>query len=177
MNTQTLPSPAFDENTLADSSAAKQKQVLLEWTAPSHFNHERSHRWYLISAVLVIGIAAYALLTGAWSVAVVTLLLGGVYFLTRREPTALKYVAIERDGMQFEGTFLQWSQCKEFWLVQTPLFTTLTITRKTGFPRLFSVQTGNIDPTVIRSTLSQFLPMKADQRETLLDVIIRICKL
>ncbi len=149
----------------------------MAWTAPAHFNHLRSNRWYLLSGVLVLAVAAYGIITGAWTLTLVTLLLGGVYFLVRREPTPLKEISLQVDGVEFEGMFTPWAQCKEFWLVATPLFTELRILRTSGLLREIRIQTGNIDPTLIRSTLSQFMAMRVDQREGLFDALIRICKL
>ncbi|MBI2635873.1 hypothetical protein HYW84_00935, partial [Candidatus Peregrinibacteria bacterium] len=137
-------------------------RVLLAWTAPSHFNHERSARWYLISGVLVISAAAYGVITGNWSVTLVSLLLGGVYFLTRHEAPPLKAIRIETDGVQFQDSFIPWAQCKDFWLIATPLYTELHIMRKGALKGEIRIQTGDISPLLIRSTLSQFLTMRAD---------------
>lgn len=151
--------------------------VLLAWSAPSHFHHERSPRWYLTASIIVLAIAAYGILSGAWSVALVSLLIGGVYFITRHEKPSVKSIRIERDGVQYEDLFAPWKDCKEFWMVKTPLYTELHILRASGFRREIIMQTGDIDPAQIRSTLSQFVLMKADQRERLLDALVRMCKL
>ena len=149
----------------------------LEWVAPSHHNHERSARWYAIFGIVILGISAYAVLSADWILAFVTVLLGGVYYLVRREPTPLKYIRIESDGFQFQNTFTPWNQCKEFWLVQTPLFNELHIRKHKGSPQEVSVHTGDIPVTEIRAVLSEYLTMREDQQETLLESIIRICKL
>lgn len=122
-------------------------------------------------------IAAYGVLSGAWTLTIVALLLGGVYFLVRREKTPLKAVRIEQDGVQYEEIFLPWTQCKDFWLITTPAYTELHVARSGRLRSEISVQIGDIDPTTLRSTLSRFLPMRGDQRERMLDFIIRICKL
>lgn len=152
-------------------------QVLLSWNAPSHCNHERSARWYLVSGVFVVAIAAYGILSGTWSVTLVSLMLGGVYFITRHEPMPLKDIRIETDGVQFQNSFTPWVQCKDFWLISTPLYTELHIARKGTVKGDIRIQTGDIDPLLIRSTLSQFLTMRTDQHERLFDAIIRLCKL
>jgi hypothetical protein len=176
----------LDTQTFTNSPAGPNEQttprvrtseVLMAWSAPSHHNHDRSKRWYVISGVLVLVIAAYGILSGNWSVTLVSLLLGGTYFLTRRETTALKTIRIETDGVQFEETFTPWSQCKDFWIITTPIYTELHIVRKGTLKSDIRIQTSDIDPIVIRSTLSQFLTMRPDQREHLFDVIIRLCKL
>ena len=79
--------------------------------------------------------------------------------------------------MQFDGTFTPWTQCGEFWLIQTPLYVELRILRRGALQGDIRIQTGNIDPLLIRSTVSQFLAMRADQKEHLFDAILRLCKL
>ncbi len=152
-------------------------KVLLQWSAPSHHNHDRSTRWYITGGIIVLLVSAYGILTGAWSLTLVTLLVGGSYYLVRREVTPMREIRIEIDGVQFEDSFTPWNQCGDFWLVQTPLFTDLHITRKGKFKGDIRIQTADIDPTLIRTTVSQFIPLRADQKERLMDVIIRLCKL
>ena len=155
----------------------REPTVLLSWTAPSHHNHEHSPRWYMIAGSLVLIVAAYGILSGAWTVTLVSLLLGGTYFLVRNESMPMRKMQIEIDGVQFDDTFTPWDQCKDFWIIQTPLYTELRLARKTRIGGDIRIQTGDIDPTLIRTTLSQFLPLRADQKEHIFDVIIRLCKL
>jgi hypothetical protein len=150
---------------------------VLAWSAPTHHNHDRSPRWYLIGGGVVLAVAAYAALTGAWTLTLVSLIIGGLYYLVRQEATPLKAIRLEQDGVQFERSFTPWRQCKEFWLIETPLFTELHILRSAGLRREIRIQTGDIDPIKIRAFLSQNLPMRVDQRERLFDALIRICKL
>ena len=131
----------------------------------------------MIAGGLVLVVAAYGILSGAWTLTLVSLLLGGTYFLVRNESTPLRRMQIEIDGVQFDDVFTPWDQCRDFWLVQTPLFTELRITRKSRSGGDIRIQTSDIDPTVIRTTVSQFLPLRADQKEHIFDVIIRLCKL
>jgi hypothetical protein len=84
---------------------------------------------------------------------------------------------IEEDGFRFADRFIPWSDCTDFWIIETPQFSRLHIARKGKGNRVVSIQTGDIDPTVIRTTISRFLPLRPDQRERLLDLIIRLCKL
>ncbi len=152
------------------------KTPLLEWTASTHPVHERSPRWYLIGSIVVLGTAVYAIVTGAWTVALVALLVGGIYFLLRREPPTFKHISLFSAGYTLDGQFTFWGDCKEFWLIHTPHFTELHIGKQRSRTQTI-IQTGSIDPTQIRSILSQFITMKSDQRERFLDAFIRFCKL
>ncbi len=165
------------QNSTTATPGLRVPKVLLAWSAATHFNHEHTPRWYMTGGAIVLIVAAYGILSGAWTLTLVSLLLGGVYFLVRNEKTPLRSIQIEIDGVQFEDSFTPWDQCKDFWLVQTPLFTELKIIRKSRFQSDIRIQTGEIDPTLIRTTLSQFIPLRPDQKEHFLDVIIRLCKL
>jgi hypothetical protein len=170
----------LDTNTLTTLPATptdSAHNVLLQWSAPSQYKHDRSSRWYLIAGIVTIAIAAYGILTGAWTLTLVTLLVGGVYYMTRHDEPALKDIRIERDGVDFDGTFTPWAQCKDFWLIKTPQYTELHIMRNQGLNREIRVHVGDIDPTLIRSTVSQFLTMRPNQHEHILDLLIRLCKL
>jgi hypothetical protein len=153
------------------------KEPLLEWTAPSHPVHERSPRWYLFGAVIVLASAAYGILTGAWTVALASILVGGVYFLLRKEPVTYKHIALLPAGYMLDGAFTFWGDCKEFWIIHTSAHTELHILKNRGPAKETIVQTAAIDPTQIRSILSQFIKMRPDQKERLLDAFIHFCKL
>ena len=165
------------QNGVSANPGLRVPQVLIAWSAPSHYNHERSNRWYAIGGTIVLIVAGYGILSGAWTVTLVSLLLGGVYYLVRREPMPVRTIQIEIDGVQFDDSFTPWSDCRDFWLVTTPLCTELRITRTLKLRGDIRIQTGQIDPTLIRTTVSQFIPLRADQQEHILDAIIRLCKL
>lgn len=152
-------------------------KLLLEWTAMITPHHERSPRWYLIGSLLVLAFAAYGILTGAWTMSLLAILLGGLYFLIRREPPMYKRIAIHENGYEYEGVFTYWADCQEFWLIHCPGYTQLHIRKKRGFERETVIQTGSIDPNEIRSLLSQYVHLTSDRNESLLDIIIRLCKL
>jgi len=121
--------------------------------------------------------AVYGIFTGAWSFALVILLVGGLYFLTRHLPATIAEIIIMERGFSFRGKFTSWQDCKEFWLIQTPAYTELHIQRRQGVDRAVLIHTADIEIPQIRSILSQFLPERSDQRERLVDMIIRFCKL
>ena len=151
---------------------------LFEWVAPTHYDHERTKRWYVVWGGIAFAIAFVALLTGAWSVSVVTVVVAATYAIAHHEETPLRRMRIERDGFTFGEVFVPWSGCKDFWLIKTPLFQELHIVRTSGSPREVCIHLNpEIDPTLLRTSLSQYLSIRPDQHERLLDIIIRLCKL
>ncbi|MBI3619269.1 hypothetical protein HY213_04540 [Candidatus Peregrinibacteria bacterium] len=148
----------------------------LSWSAPIHPVHERSKRWYLIGGIVALACAAYGILTGTWSLTLVTLLIAAMYYLLRKSPPIIKQITIAEIGVTFDGAFIPWSGFDGFWFIQTPLFIEVHLHR-TAAKQEMVIQTGEISVTDIRIALSQFLTERADRTERLVDRIIRICKL
>ncbi|MDD5041343.1 MAG: hypothetical protein PHX87_03675 [Candidatus Peribacteraceae bacterium] len=149
--------------------------ILLEWTAPERPPHNRGKRWYLIAGAVAILFLAYALFTQAWTFAVVIVLLGVIYGLIHGKPPITHTVQISSQGLQWDKHLIPWSDLNSFWMLQGAGYVEVHIERKKAGS--LQVQTGNNPPLEIASALSQFLPIISDRRETILDYIIRICKL
>ena len=150
---------------------------VLTWNAPSGHDHDRSPQWYLIGGVAVLACAVYGILTGSWSFALVSLLIGGLYFLVRKHEMPRRTIAISETGVNFEGTETPWTGCREFWILDTPLATELHITRKQGLDREIVIHMEEVPIDSVREFISTFLPENLNRRERLVDKFIRYCKL
>lgn len=150
---------------------------MLEWSGLIHPHHERSAQWYVVASTLLAALAVYGALTGAWTLTITCVLLGIVYYLTRNEPPAVRQIVIEEAGFEFEGSFFPWTECVEFWISHGPGYSELHILRQRGLNREVVIQTHDIDITLIRTTLSRFLPMRPEHKERVLDLLIRLAKL
>ncbi|TSC79399.1 MAG: Uncharacterized protein G01um101425_679 [Candidatus Peregrinibacteria bacterium Gr01-1014_25] len=151
--------------------------MLLSWDAPLRQAHERSKRWYMIAGGLVILVAAYSLLTGSWSTAVVAVLLGCIYYLLHGTQPPLKHISLTSHGVYFDGAFTRWEDCTGFWFVIAPGHQRLHIGRKDRKQGDIAIMVENVDAEKVRWTLSQFLSEQTNRSEHFLDTIIRICKL
>src|SRR3989344_6428363 len=150
---------------------------ILAWAAPALPVHERSKGWYIKGGVIALLLIAWGIISGSWTFSVVIVLCAGLYFLIRSHTPEAKPFIIAYQGVSFDGIFTQWDNLKNFRLLQTPTYTELTITQKARRSPTIHIQTGMVDPQLIRMALSQFLPEDSDHEEGLLDIIIRICKL
>ncbi len=140
-------------------------------------HHERSKRWYVIGSVIVLVGAVYGILSANWSFTLVILLLGGVYFLNRNAPPVIKSITINERGFDYDAKFTQWADTKDFWLIFTPHYTELHLMRKVGWDREVIIQTDDIDPATLREILTALVPERSNQKEKMVDIIIRFCKL
>lgn len=150
---------------------------LLQWRAPVVPHHERSARWYAIGAAVVIGSAAWGIISGNWSFALVALLLGATYYLTRNEPPLERTITVTEEGFSLKDRFTPWSDCQDFWLVYTPQYTELRIANTQRFRPDSVIQTGDVAPALIRQTLLQFVPERPNQHEHWTDRLLRALKL
>ena len=149
----------------------------LSWEALSVPAHDHSKGWYLRGGILIVILAAWGIVTGAWTFSLVLLLIGGIYFLLRSHTPSAKRIAIEGEGITLDGNFTPWSSLQSFWIIQTPSYTELHIRHLSIRTPQIVIQTGFTDLNILRKALSAFLPEDSNREEGFIDMIIRICKL
>ncbi len=149
----------------------------LRWEAPRHPVYERGIVWYAIGGTVVLAAAAYGILSGAWTLALVALLCGALYFLVRDHQLPNSTCVLTELGMELDGVFMPWSSLKGFWFLQTPSYTEIRFTPKTARASILNIQIGQQSPNEIRSFLSGVTTELTDQREGVLDTFSRFAKL
>lgn len=162
---------------MSDAAPLPGETPLLRWSAPVHPAHERTPRWYLIGGGIVLGVAAYGLLTGAWSLALVAVMCGAMYFLLRSHTFPDSTMLITQNGAKLDETFLSWQDAQGFWIMLTPEYEELHIVPRNPRSRELVIQTGDQELNRLRETIGAFIPELGDKRERFIDAIIRICKL
>lgn len=149
----------------------------LSWEALSAPAHERSKGWYIKGGVAIVILAAWGIISGAWTFSLVLLLIGGIYFLLRDHSPSPKRITIEARGVTFDGTFTPWTSLQSFWIIETPQYRELHIRPRSLKDSHIVIQTGFTDLNILKKTLSTFLPEDLEHQEGFIDMIIRICKL
>lgn len=151
--------------------------IHLEWQAQTRPDHVRSPRWYMFGGSLCAIMVAYGVFSGSWSTSLVFAFIPALYYLVRNQSHVQHTIRIMDLGVEFDGRLCVWGELKEFWILAGPGYHELHIApMKVSRPEIV-IQTGTIDPFVVRDTLGQFLPQIADRRERILDAIIRFCKI
>ncbi|MFH1444611.1 MAG: hypothetical protein ABIG34_04475 [Candidatus Peregrinibacteria bacterium] len=150
--------------------------IILEWSASERPPHTRGTRWYLLAGCIALLFLAYALYTQVWTFAVVIVLIIVVYGLIHSKPPIKHTVQITTQGLQWDKELIPWGDLTAFWMLQGSGYVELHIDRKRLGGNLI-VQTGDRTPIEIAEALAQFIPPIVDRRESILDYIIRICKL
>lgn len=149
---------------------------VLAWTAPSRPHVERTKRWYVTASVVLFIIVAYAIVTGAWTLAIVSVLAVGMYALIHDHLPPASTIELHDSGVLFNGDFVRWDQFIGFWFVRTPHYDELRIVPRHGGKRVV-IHLGTLDPAELRMILGQRIPELIHKRESIIDIFIRICKL
>jgi hypothetical protein len=151
-------------------------QPILEWEGRITPEHDRGKRWYVVSSIAVVVITAGAIIVGAWSLALVTLLCAGLYVLTHDHSPAPRRLSVFEHGLVFDGSYHTWNEFASFWFVKTRHYAELHLERADGrLPTI--VQTGDVHPDRIKQVFAGYIPYDPEKTENIFDTISRICKL
>ncbi len=153
-----------------------ESKPVLSWTALARPRVERTKRWYVTAGVVACAVVAYALFTGAWTLAIVTVIAGAMYPLVHDHRPPSASIALHDSGILFNDDFVRWDQLAGFWFLTTPAYTELRFVPRAGGKRM-AIHTGTLDPANLRMILGQRLPELKHKRESLIDIFIRVCKL
>lgn len=154
-----------------------QQEQQLTWSAPRIPNHTRSKTWYATGGFFVIAFAVYGVLSGAWSLSLVCVLCGALYFLIRDHAFPDVSCTLNEKGVHIAEEFLAWSQVKGYWFVTTPTYTELHIVpKKTRTPDIV-MQLGAMQPLEIRTFLAGKTEELIEKQERILDILLRLTKL
>lgn len=147
---------------------------VLSWQAPTRATHDRSRRWYISAGIVVVAAAAYGIFTGSWSFAIVAVLAGGMYTLIHDHEAPLSTIELFDGGVRMDGRFVRWDELSGFWILTTREYTEL---RLLGKRVRMVIHTGDQDVAQLRMILGQRIPELTHMKESIIDILLRICKL
>ena len=151
--------------------------ILLSFQSLDCYPHERSARWYLTGGIAVLLFAAYGLFDGSWSTTLVALLIGGIYFLLRRQQPRMMNVIVTGLGITIDGTFTPWNLLRNFWIIVDKEHIELHIAPIRLIQPEIIIFLNETDPGLVRETLLSFLPERAGMEERVLDKFAKLLKL
>lgn len=169
--------PSKKVGELSEKEKDVDKSVLLEWDSWEYLYHNRGVGWYIIAGFIAAALIAYALITQAWTMAVVIALLAGVVYLYAHEPPKLKHVMITKLGVHTGDEIYPFSHLSSFWFIiehdiEAVCFETLGLGRD-----VIVIQLGGQDPVKIRKVLLPEIPEAVGRVESALDKLTRFLKL
>ncbi|MFH1618421.1 MAG: hypothetical protein ABIG11_00795 [bacterium] len=152
-------------------------QVLMEWQTPEFMPHAKGARWLLAAGTLVLVLTAYAILTGSATMAIVFLLLGGMFYLTHNQSPRIINVRVKVLGIEIDGQFHPYHSIKAFWIVYDPPFIAKLYLKPAGKSQEIRIELMNQDPVGLRRLLAREIPEIEGGDERWSDFFIRLLRL
>ena len=150
----------------------------MQWNAPERPPVERGQMWYAIVGLSALITAIWSILTAAWTLTIVTILGGAMYFQHLKLHAQNRKIEISREGLFVDGICTPWEQFSGFWMYKYGEDYVLHIEKtRSGWDREITTTLQGMDHREVAHELSAFLPYQATRHEKILDSIIRICKL
>lgn len=149
---------------------------VLAWEAPARPVVERTKRWYVAASVVVVLAAVYGIVSGGWSLAIVSVLAGGMYALVHDHRPPAHRIEVHQSGVLLQGAFKRWDEFAGYWILRAPEYSELRLTPRVR-GRDLVIQTGDQDIAQLKMVLGQRIPELTQKREKFLDALIRLCKL
>jgi hypothetical protein len=153
-------------------------EILLGWKTPEFIPLQRGKLWYLIASIIVISLVAYAIFTDSATMAIVFILLAGMFFMThKKEPRILK-VMITKLGVRYGDDFYHYNTINAFWIVYNPPFVRALYLRLGGKTyRTLKIELNYQNPTEVRNLLSKEIPELEGMEEHPFDMLSRMLRL
>ncbi|MBU0577658.1 hypothetical protein KJ742_06725 [Patescibacteria group bacterium] len=153
-------------------------KVLLEWKTPEFIPVPRTPKWYLMAGVLVVSLVAYAIFTGSATMAIVFILLGGMFFLTHRKMPRIVDVKITELGVEYDNKFYHYNTINAFWIVYHPPYVRTLYFRLGGKVfRHIKIELNHQNPIELRKFLTKEIPEIEGEEERLTDTLSRLFRL
>lgn len=170
------------KKTAAKQKAGKQVNygaTVITWQAPEFREVDRGPDWFLAAGILAVLLIGWSIWQNAYPFAIVVILIAGIYFLTHKEKPETVDIAITTNGIVANKRFYAYPEIVSFWIIFDPDndVKTLTFTTKSGIVREITLQLADQDPSELRSFLSGHIYEDVERTETIIEKIIRICKL
>jgi len=164
--------------------AEEQQQInigvpLLEWEVDEYPAHQRSVSWYVIAAVLGVGLIIYAVATANFLFAVIILMIGVITLLSTFTPPERVLVTITNTGIVISDIYYDFEAIKDFSIAyQPPTVKNLYLEFHSAWHPLLMVPLEDEDPNQIRELLLPYCLENIHRiEESLTDVVRRVYKL
>lgn len=149
-------------------------EILHKWTGPEFEVYEKSKRWYIIAALFILGIVAYALYTNGPIMAITFILIGIVgYIYSQKKPRIITFAATSK-GVFADKELYPYDNIFSFWIFYEQDYKKVISlhTKASMFP-FVHIPIGDEDPVKIRELLLRSIP-EIKQEQSLIDTIERV---
>lgn len=151
---------------------------LYEWAAGDYHEHQRGLIWLIAIIAFFSFMVWYAIKTASVTMAVASILLAAIYYITHKNEEDQVHIKISRAGIKVNNKIYPYSRIKAFWIIYHPPFVkTLSFRLYRGGNKEISLQLGHADQEYIRKLLLEYLPEWEGKEESLTEIFSRAFKL
>jgi hypothetical protein len=160
------------------SSNIAHDKILLTWKAPEFISHQKGKTWFLAAGIIALLLIIYALSTGSATMAIVFIVLAGVYYLTHNQSPKIIDISITELGVFVDKKFYPYNMINSFWLVYHPPYVHNLYLRLSGktFTKII-IQLDLQNPIDVRKVLSKEIPEVEGESEGFGEMLIRMLRL
>ena len=142
------------------SKIADNGKKIISWNVPEYEKHERTRRWYVISAIVGILLIIYSFLNGNFLFAAI-IIIGALVVIIHdgQEPMKVNF-SLTDQGIIVGKNFYDYDVLKNFSIVYKPHenIKNLYFEFKNALKPRLSIPLNNINPLPIRENLLKYLP-------------------
>ena len=171
-----MPQPK-PQQSQKNTLALNHDEVLHSWITPEYIKFEKTTRWYVTAGTILLILIAYAIASGSATMAIVFILIGGMFFMIKNEEPKMQTIAITKLGVYVDKHFYPYSSIDAFWIVyEPPYIRSLYLSVNKG-RRILNIQLNDQDPAKIRHLLQKEVREAEDRHEEWTDTLIRLLRL
>lgn len=153
-------------------------RILLSWETWDLPPVERSTRWYVIAAVLGIGMIIYSLLTANFLFALIIVMFAVILLMRDLRKPSRVMIAITTDGIAYHHDFYPYKDIRDFAVIYEPPISNVYISFNNRLTPPLSISLEDTDPNEVRAQLLPFVFENLDRdNESLTDTLSRVYKL
>jgi hypothetical protein len=155
-----------------DAQEAEQKvsmnhlpnNVLHFWSAPEYEMKEKSQKWLMVAALILIVFISYAVYSNSPIMAFTFILIGVVgYILINKKPNVVEF-AITDDGVAVGNELYEYHNIHSFWIFYEPgEIKAISLFIDSKLNPYVHIPLANEDPVKIRELLLQYIPEKRQE--------------
>jgi len=157
---------------------AVHNKLLMNWKAPEFIIHQKGMRWFLIAGVITLLLIIYAIYTQSATMAIVFIVLAGVYYLTHNQNPKIIDISLTELGVFVDKKFYPYNMINSFWIVYNPPFVhhlNLRLSDKTFSKVVIQLDVQN--PIEVRNVLAKEIPEVEGAGESFGEILIRLLRL
>jgi len=149
----------------------------IEWETESFESHHRDWRWYLVAAVLLLLVLAYAIYSHRWLLSAVVVMVGVALYLSGRMSPEKISCRIDNQGVKVGDKLFTYDQIKSFWISKTVDTIKLNLISVQRFMPVISLLLLSGMEEAVRAALGSRLPESSNRKDDWIDRIGRILRI